>query len=131
MPRFAQTIARTETVLAALRQLGERPEVQRFHDCDDRLDTNLIQLFVVDASRGDDNRALALPLARLLGGVWRTDGDDCWRCDAPTFPGLERVRIILHYVEPVKGPSPIIDLSEPTLVRESIDRVTADSANPL
>jgi len=98
---IATTIARAERVLAALRTLAEMPEVLPFKQYSQQLNTNLLQLFPVAGERQEGNREVARPLARLLGGSWRVNSDK-WESKSVTFPGLDGVEVVLHYIEPCR-----------------------------
>lgn len=110
---IAATIDRAEKVTASLRALADLPEASHFCFSGDDLYTTLIQLFP-DGLREtpEGHHDLAKPLARALGGNWTTQPNGSWECTAPTFPGLERTKICIHYVEPkAKIASPFVDLT--------------------
>jgi hypothetical protein len=112
-------VSRTETILAGLRGLAVQPEAQAFHFCDDVLHARRLHLFPNQGREGDDNRAIARPLARMLGGIWTADRDQ-WNGKDITFPGLVGVEVTIFYIEPCRPQSRGIDLSEPEPMRETV-----------
>lgn len=117
-----ETIAHTEGVLAALRQLAAEPAAQPFRFSGTHLQTGMLQFFP-PGRRGDDHTDIARPFALLLGGQWTQDADQ-WESNTITYPGLTGVKVVLHYIEPVRQ-------SEVVQLEPARDEPDYDTPRPL
>lgn len=114
-------INRTQVILDALRRLSDLPAAEAWYMTSEKLDAGMMQFFPHAGHTRKGNYDEAKIFARVLGGDWTRDAD-MWESTNITFPGLEGVKIVLHYVEPKKDAhSPFIDIGEPVAAKPDRD----------
>lgn len=113
-------IARAETLIAGLRQLASEPAALPFRFSGTAFNSGLLQFFPETLDRSLGCVALAKPFARLLGGTWTMEGDK-WESATVTYPGLEGVNVVIHYVVRTKIPADVVDLGDEPVVAAKED----------